>query len=208
MKNYTLKCYASTLLLTFSMSIAYAANNNPASVDYVDNAVKNAAKGGTGAQGPQGEQGAQGPQGEQGAQGPQGEQGATGPQGEQGDPAASYTVGQQALGGIVFWTDTTGQHGLISAPADNSTNVTWASVTTRQTLSNRDGLFGGEANTDLIIASQAAAGDFASSAALICANYVIGADGTTPCADPGVEGSTCYDDWSLPTKFALNQLVL
>ena len=86
--------------------------------------------------------------------------------------------------------------------------MTWASVTTRQTLSNRDGLFGGEANTDLIIASQAAAGDFASSAALICANYVIGADGTTPCADPGVEGSTCYDDWSLPTKFALNQLVL
>ena len=75
MKNYTLKCYASTLLLTFSMSIAYAANNNPASVDYVDNAVKNAAKGGTGAQGPQG---------------------------EQGDPAASYTVGQQALGVLYF----------------------------------------------------------------------------------------------------------
>jgi len=37
----------------------------------------------------------------------------------------TYSVGDFAQGGIVFWLDETGQHGLIASPADQSAGIVW-----------------------------------------------------------------------------------
>jgi hypothetical protein len=62
---------------------------------------------------------------------------------------ATYSVGQSALGGKVFWVDETGQHGLIVSLADQS-NAVWYNGDTN-TKANRIGVFGGEFNTDQIL---------------------------------------------------------
>ena len=87
------------------------------------------ATGSPGAQGPQGEAGLQGVQGVQGAdgapgaQGAQGEAGLQGIQGVQGADGAdatspTYSIGDVVNGGVVFWLDSTGQHGLVAAFSD------------------------------------------------------------------------------------------
>ena len=92
-----------------------------------------------GVAGPQGEAGSQGIQGAQGdigltgatgspgAQGAQGEAGLQGIQGVQGADATSptYSIGDIVNGGVVFWLDSTGQHGLVAAFSDVATSVEW-----------------------------------------------------------------------------------
>ncbi|WP_165481153.1 Lcl C-terminal domain-containing protein [Legionella impletisoli] len=168
---------------------------------------------------------------------PSGNQGPAGPQGPEGDPGpgvaaggttgqilakatdtdydtewvdgpATYTIGQQAMGGVVFYVDATGQHGLIAANADNNGVLAIRWGIGQQTLATGDGIGAGSMNTSLAIAKQASEADVANDALLICANYAIQADGVTPCAAPGAAGATCYADWYLPSKFELNQLYL
>ena len=99
------------------------------------------ATGSPGAQGPQGEAGLQGVQGVQGAdgapgaQGAQGEAGLQGIQGVQGADGAdatspTYSIGDVVNGGVVFWLDSTGQHGLVAAFSDYSTTVQWGCIGT------------------------------------------------------------------------------
>ena len=100
-----------------------------------------------GVAGPQGEAGSQGIQGAQGdigltgatgspgAQGPQGEAGLQGVQGVQGADGAdatspTYSIGDVVNGGVVFWLDSTGQHGLVAAFSDYSTTVQWGCIGT------------------------------------------------------------------------------
>ncbi|TAN52891.1 MAG: DUF1566 domain-containing protein [Methylococcaceae bacterium] len=106
--------------------------------------------------------------------GPTGATGATG-----GYPA--HAIGDNYGGGIVFYVYDSGQHGLIAAPADQSTGIQWYSGSWTTTNAVRDGIKGGQSNTDVIIANQGAG----SYAAQICANY-----------NGGVYG---YGDWYLPS---------
>lgn len=105
----------------------------------------------------------------------------------------TYSVGDFAQGGIVFWVDETGQHGLVCAKVDQSTAVRWYAGTYGNTQAKGDGPYAGEANTSIIIAAQVAIGDDGSTyAARICNELQI------------TEGGKTYGDWYLPSKEELN----
>jgi len=98
----------------------------------------------------------------------------------------ALAIGDTYQGGIIFWLDATGQHGLIAATVDQSTGIQWYNGTYTVTNAVRDGIGAGIFNTERIIANQGA-GDYA---AQICANY---------------QGGN-YGDWYLPSKYELNLL--
>jgi len=102
----------------------------------------------------------------------------------------TYSVGDVAHGGIVFWVDESGQHGLVCANEDQSTGASWTINDLRFEVFNavRSGINGGLANTERIITQT---GDW-SYAAQLCAKY---------------KGGN-YGDWYLPSKYELNLLYL
>ena len=105
----------------------------------------------------------------------------------------TYSVGEFAQGGIVFWVDETGQHGLVCAKSDQSSGIRWYGGTYGNTQAKGDGIYSGEANTAIIIAAQVAIGDDGSTyAARICNELQI------------IEGGTTYGDWYLPSKYELD----
>lgn len=107
----------------------------------------------------------------------------------------TYAVGDFAHGGIVFWVDETGQHGLVCAKSDQSAKFRWYAGTNGGTRATGDGIYAGAANTTIIISSQIAIGDDGSDyAAQICNDLQI------------TEGGTTYGDWYLPSKFELDLL--
>jgi hypothetical protein len=101
---------------------------------------------------------------------------------------SSLAIGDSYQGGIIFWLDATGQHGLIAATADQSTGIQWYNGTFTVTNAVRDGIGAGMYNTERIIANQSTG----SYAAQLCANYQGGG----------------YGDWYLPSKYELNLLYL
>jgi len=104
-----------------------------------------------------------------------------------------YKVGDFAHGGIVFWVDETGQHGLVCAKTDQSTGVRWYAGTTGKTQAKGNGPYAGKMNTSIIIASQVAIGDDGNTyAARICNELQI------------TEGGKTYGDWYLPSIEELN----
>lgn len=105
----------------------------------------------------------------------------------------TYSVGDFAQGGIVFWVDETGQHGLVAAKEDQSTGVRWFAGSEGPTQAKGDGPYAGEANTTIIIVAQIAIGDDGITyAARICNELQI------------TEGGKTYGDWYLPSKEELN----
>ena len=98
--------------------------------------------------------------------------------------ATTYSVGDFAQGGIVFWVDETGQHGLVAAKEDQSTGVRWYNGSYTTVNAVRDGIGAGMYNTERIIANQGVG----SYAAQLCANYQGGG----------------YGDWYLPSKEELD----
>ena len=109
----------------------------------------------------------------------------------------TYSVGDFAHGGVVFWVDQTGQHGLVCAKIDQSSNIRWYAGTYGDTQSKGDGIYAGRTNTAIIITSQVALGDDgAPYAARICNELQI------------IEGGITYGDWYLPSKFELNEMYL
>ena len=128
--------------------------------------------------------------------------------------------GDRYQGGIVFWVDQTGRHGLIAASNDQSAVAQWFNGTYFQTHATGDGIYAGAENTEIIIATQTTVGlvcgestvpSYCSAgpgtatgnyAALIAANYSVQEDGDQACTGSATE--TCYGDWYLPSKFELN----
>jgi hypothetical protein len=109
--------------------------------------------------------------------------------------AKTYKVGDFAQGGIVFWVDETGQHGLVCAKTDHSTLVRWYAGTNGNTQAKGDGPFAGEANTSIIIAAHVAIGDDGSTyAARICNEMKV------------TEGGKTYGDWYLPSIQELSMI--
>jgi hypothetical protein len=105
----------------------------------------------------------------------------------------TYSVGDFAQGGIVFWVDDTGQHGLVCAKSDQSSGIRWNAGTSGNTRAKGDGTYSGQANTVIIIAAQVAIGDDGNDyAAVICNELQI------------TQGGTTYGDWYLPSKYELD----
>ncbi len=112
------------------------------------------------------------------------------------DPTVTtYSLGDFAQGGIVFWVDETGQHGLVCAKTDQDggSGIRWFAGSDGVTRANGDGPFSGELNTAIIISSQVSIGDDGNDyAAQICNDLQI------------TEGGKTYGDWYLPSKEELN----
>lgn len=108
-----------------------------------------------------------------------------------GGGGATHYVGQLHDGGVVFWVDQTGEHGLICSMIDLSTSQVWSDVTAAnvpapRALSDWDG----QTNTTAIVAQSTA-----TSAADLCDAYTNAEYGT------GI-----YSDWYLPSRGELNDL--
>ncbi len=99
------------------------------------------------------------------------------------EPSTPY-LGQSYAGGIVFYVDGTGLHGLVAAPADQG-NYTWGCQGT--SIPTGTALGTGATNTAAIVAACAEA----NIAAKVADNLVLSG----------------YDDWFLPARDELNLMV-
>lgn len=108
--------------------------------------------------------------------------------------AKTYAIGDFAHGGIVFWVDATGQHGLVIAKNQTSTPVRWNAGTNTYTMALGDGTYAGKMNTAIIIANQGR-GDGGSYAARICNELIV------------TENGISYGDWYLPSRNELDLIV-
>ncbi|WP_235299366.1 Lcl domain-containing protein [Portibacter marinus] len=100
-----------------------------------------------------------------------------------------YKIGDLAQGGIVFYVDESGEHGLVADLTDVSAGVRWYAGTSGSTQAKGDGVFAGEMNTAIIISSHVAISDDGQIyAARMCAELEKGG----------------YADWYLPSLHELN----
>lgn len=93
-------------------------------------------------------------------------------------------VGQTFGGGVIFYLDGTGQHGLIAAPEDQSDSIKW-SYSFYRTYATDDAVGRGQVNTTSII-NTLGTGNYAAS---MCGSLIYNG----------------YNDWFLPSK---NELLL
>ena len=96
----------------------------------------------------------------------------------------AFAIGQSYGGGIIFYIDGTGQHGLISATTDQSTGEVWGCYSDNLPTSTAIGT--GQANTILIVNCL----QTGSSAARICNDLVLNG----------------YSDWFLPSLEEVEQM--
>lgn len=96
----------------------------------------------------------------------------------------SLKIGQDFGGGIIFYIDGSGQHGLIAAPEDQSDSIKWSGIFYR-TDANDAEVGRGQLNTTSII-SALGPGNYAAS---MCDQLIYNG----------------YNDWFLPSK---NELLL
>jgi chondroitin AC lyase len=115
-----------------------------------------------------------------------------------GKPKGKHFIGEKFGGGVVFWVDETGDHGLIAAEKDITNNIGWRNGPSKKTqhfgdhadrvtFARSDGIFAGERNTMLIIAQLTEDNPAGNFAARACAEAVIGG----------------FGDWYLPSKTEL-----
>ena len=104
--------------------------------------------------------------------------------------ATKLTIRQEYQGGIIFYIDASGQHGLIAAQSDLSTNTAWIAWANYHILIGATGqeIGSGRRNTENIV-SKLGAGNYA---AKLCADLVLNG----------------FDDWFLPSLDELNELYL
>ncbi len=99
-----------------------------------------------------------------------------------------FVIGQLRFGGVIFYIDGTGQHGLISATSDQSYQAQWGCYGTSLPGAYGTAIGTGNQNTLDIMAGCATTGI----AARICGDLVLNG----------------YSDWFLPSKDELNQMYL
>ena len=108
-----------------------------------------------------------------------------------GRNTSNHYTGQLYGGGVVFWIDSLGQHGLICSMVDLSINQVWSNVSSTLIGTTAQSEWNGLSNSNAIVGQ---AGHTAS-AAQLCLDYTNADYGT------GV-----YSDWYLPARTELNQL--
>ncbi len=102
--------------------------------------------------------------------------------------SCELSIGDTFQGGIIFYLDPSGCHGLICAPSDQSTEENWWNDTYIDTRAYGSGAFEGKYNTGMIYAIQGGTGN----AIALCVNYTGGG----------------YTDWYLPSIHELNLMNL
>lgn len=90
---------------------------------------------------------------------------------------ATHEIGDTYAGGIIFYLDPSGLHGLIAAPKSQETTATWMNGSSIDTRAYGSGLFEGKYNTKIINKSQGGSNSGSTSAAAICAAYEGGTGG-------------------------------
>lgn len=98
----------------------------------------------------------------------------------------TFSIGQSYGGGIIFYIDGTGQHGLIAATSDQSTSIQWYNGSYVSTNTFEGDVGKGLPNTAAIVGAQGI-GIYAAS---LCDQLVLNG----------------YSDWFLPCKNELNLL--
>lgn len=98
----------------------------------------------------------------------------------------TFAVGQSYGGGVIFYIDGTGKHGLIAAATDQSTSISWYNGSFVITGASATAIGTGMSNTQMIVLALGI-GNYA---AKICDQLVIGG----------------FNDWFLPSKDELDAL--
>ncbi len=234
MKNQMLKPLViaiALVLVPLSISTAQATQTNQGSKGDRGDKGDNGDKGQVGPQGPAGPQGVPGVAGATGPQGAPGAKGDTGATGPKGTDASGHVIGEHYQGGIVFWVDADGQHGLIASEpgqTDNTNLIRWDDA--NNTIQRRyntgargDGIYAGIHNTAIIVAQQYVWNTAnalpqtppsltpVSSAAQVAADYSVQEDGLSACDDRDspvdpTANQKCYGDWYLPSIVELKLL--
>lgn len=104
----------------------------------------------------------------------------------------AQTIGQSAEGGIVFYVDVSGHHGLVAANIDQSKGIRWYNGVYKTTDAAEDGIGTGLGNTMRIVDQQYNDDKAGSFAANLCLDLVKDVNGIK------------YTDWYLPSKHELN----
>jgi hypothetical protein len=128
--------------------------------------------------------------------------------------AVNYKIGKQYGGGIIFYVDRTGAHGLIAANADIRTTYTDAweggSVTGRYCWSTNQ--YDTDENADFayneVTNTGTALGQGAANTSRILAKYPADTYPNSAAAIAHAYRGGGYSDWFLPSKNELNQLFL
>lgn len=103
-------------------------------------------------------------------------------------PKPAFKIGESYGGGIVFYVDESGQHGLVTSTVNQSTSMSWFNGSFVETAATGTKTGTGANNTEAIIKSQGV-GTYAAS---ICDKLELNG----------------YNDWFLPSKDELNLLYI
>lgn len=103
-------------------------------------------------------------------------------------PPPAITLGSVHGGGLICYLDSTGKHGLIAAPKNQSSGIQWFNGSDLITKASGSSLGTGGSNSDYINAVQGQG------------NYA-----ARICTDLELDG---YRDWFLPSKEELNKMYL
>lgn len=99
-----------------------------------------------------------------------------------------YTIGEHTQGGIVFYTDNTGTHGMVYTDSSIANTVPWYNGSYIVTNATGIAIGTGSQNTTAIVSTQGN-GNYA---AALCSNLTFGG----------------YSDWFLPSPDEFNQILL
>ncbi|MFH1563236.1 MAG: four helix bundle protein [Nitrospirota bacterium] len=105
--------------------------------------------------------------------------------------AGGHYVGELYGGGVVFYVDHTGNHGVICSMINISTSQVWSNVSSTLIGPTAQSDWNGQGNTNAIIGQDG----HSNSAAKLCDGYT-----------NSDYGSGSYSDWYLPTIAQLNKL--
>jgi hypothetical protein len=110
------------------------------------------------------------------------------------DKQGTYSVGDWALGGVVFYVDETGQHGLVCNLVDLA-DLPFSPTTSDISFAHGDGLYAGQMNTNFIVAQRIHTTNPLAFAAWDCSQY-----------NSGITFNDAYGDWYLPSKHELEKM--